>query len=196
MSGLRFTNPEKWLTPRFRKLSPNQKLLYEYICQNCDLAGFMILDADRIHFDTGIETENIILDLEELNKEEISIQDECVFVIDYIEAQKNVTKEGTLNPLNNAHKNIIRKLKENYSKFENCLRTQNNLAPYEEHFRGSGKGNTIGKGNDSSNGNGTQGNTPISKRVWKMKFDCNVCKASKGEECKFKGDCHFPQHIE
>lgn len=195
MSGLRFTNPEKWLTPRFRKLSPDQKLLYEYICQNCDLAGFMILDVDRISFDTGIEMETIQKALEELNKEEISIQDGWVFVLDYIEGQKNVTKEGSLNPLNNAHKSIIKRLRENYGKFAKCLRTQKNLAPYEEHFRGSGKGNTTGKGNDNSKGNGIQSNTSTSKRVWKMKFDCHICKTSMGEECRFKGNCHFPNNL-
>ena len=49
-------------------------------------------------------------------------------------------------------KGFVASLSKNMIHFEECLRTQNNLAPYEGLVRGSskGKGNCLGKSNDKS----------------------------------------------
>jgi len=73
--GKRYTNPERWSTPRFRKLSAMTKLLYLYLLDNCDWAGFLEIDSERIAFDTGISIDEVDHSLKDLNGEEIVIND-------------------------------------------------------------------------------------------------------------------------
>ena len=46
MYGKRLTLPEKWATPRFRKLHPNVKVLLYYILDTCDWGGFLEIDTE------------------------------------------------------------------------------------------------------------------------------------------------------
>jgi len=47
----RFTDSTKWASkPWFRKLSPNAKLLWLYICDTCDVAGVIDLDLEMASF--------------------------------------------------------------------------------------------------------------------------------------------------
>ena len=86
--------------------------------------------------------------IDNLSENEITISNGWLFILDFIEYQGN----GNLSPNNNAHKAIISSLSKNMIHFKECLRTQNNLAPYEGLIRGSskGKGNCLGKSNDKS----------------------------------------------
>ena len=36
----RLTDTAKWDDPWFIELKPNEKLLFNYLCDNCDTAGF------------------------------------------------------------------------------------------------------------------------------------------------------------
>lgn len=49
----RFTETTKWIDPWFRKLSPPTKLLWLYLCDNCDTAGIIELDIDAASFCIG-----------------------------------------------------------------------------------------------------------------------------------------------
>jgi hypothetical protein len=51
----RFTETEKWKDTFFRKLPPYAKLLYSFILDNCDCAGFWEIDLDLAAFHTGID---------------------------------------------------------------------------------------------------------------------------------------------
>jgi RNA polymerase-binding transcription factor DksA len=153
MYGKRFTLPLKWITPRFRKLTPNQKVVLYYIYEHCDLAGFMEIDLEGIAFHTQVLIDEIQLILDELSKEEVIIQNGWLFVIDFLELQSN----ADLNPKNNAHKNIISKMNDNIIYFQECPRTQKILAPYKELLRNTGKskgqGKGLGQGNNKDLGN-------------------------------------------
>jgi len=211
--GKRRTDPEKWLIPRFRKLPPTTKLVYLYLLDNCDWAGFMPVDVERIVFDTQIADNNIIQILEELNKDEIVLKDGWLFVLDFIELQDN----NPLNPNNNAHKNILNKLRDNSKFMDSDVRFEKNVAPYQPLLRDTSnsnsncisKGNSIGNGTpqtdssnttfpqtDSSNTTFPQtdsSNTTIkekkeNKSIWKMNFACTLCGAKNGEYCNLKDE--------
>jgi hypothetical protein len=49
----RFTETEKWRDPWFRKLSPQAKLLFLWLVDNCDKAGVIELDFEAASFDIG-----------------------------------------------------------------------------------------------------------------------------------------------
>lgn len=46
--GKRFTDTEKWGKKWFRKLPPIQKLMWYYVCEDCDAAGVFEFDAELI----------------------------------------------------------------------------------------------------------------------------------------------------
>lgn len=50
----RFTQTEKWSDPWFRALPVEAKLLFHYICDVCDIAGFWEIDLDAAATATGL----------------------------------------------------------------------------------------------------------------------------------------------
>jgi hypothetical protein len=104
----RFTNTEKWKDSLFRRLPPNAKLLYFYILDNCDCAGFWEVDLDLAAF-------NIRIDVEEMKKafailhSRFLTDDKYVWVKSFIRFQQ---KGNILNPKNNAHIGIARCIKQ------------------------------------------------------------------------------------
>jgi len=182
--GKRYVNPERWIIPRFRKLSPETKLLYIYILDNCDWAGFMPIDKESLSFHTGINEDKINSLLAELNREEIILSKEWLFVVDFIEMQDN----SRLSPNNNAHKNIINKLRDNSIYFKENRRFQIIVEPYQTLIRGTckgkGKGNGISKGNGNGNSESKSFNKTENKPIWEKDFPCSLCKTKKGEHCK------------
>ena len=50
----RMTMTEKWRDPWFRRLSPAAKLLWMYLCDICDNAGFVQIDTDLFCMETGL----------------------------------------------------------------------------------------------------------------------------------------------
>ena len=202
MYGKRLTLPEKWITPRFRKLIPEQKIVLSYLNDNCDWAGFLEIDTEGIAFHSGVIDKEIDEILNVLNEEEITRSNGWLFILDFIELQGN----SQLNPNNNAHKNIIAKLNDNITYFKDCLRTQNNLAPYKEHIRGSSKskGFCLGKDIDKSNslGNNISNNEnkdlktketeiPIKEKKVKIRYMnkgkcCDYCNAREYDLCKLE----------
>lgn len=53
----RFTDTAKWRDPWFRKLRPNTKLLWNYVCDCCDAAGVWVPDDAAVRFDVGIRVD-------------------------------------------------------------------------------------------------------------------------------------------
>ena len=51
----RFTETDKWRDAWFRKLSPKQKCLWSYLCDNCDQSGVIDIDFELASFQIGDE---------------------------------------------------------------------------------------------------------------------------------------------
>lgn len=53
----RFTSTNKWSDPWYRKLPPDMKLFWQYITDNCDMAGIWSVDMELASFLTGNQYE-------------------------------------------------------------------------------------------------------------------------------------------
>ena len=132
----RFTETEKWKDAWFRRLKPAEKLLWFYIIDNCDNAGFFEMDVEMCEFLTGMKSEHIESALAGLSSRLIAGEG-LFYVTNFLKHQKN----ATLNPENNAHKQIIALIEEHKPKFSEKDRKK--LAPKQPLNRGTGKGKGI-----------------------------------------------------
>lgn len=55
--GKRFTETGKWCDPWYRELTPLNKLAWNYLCDNCDVAGVIELDRKLGNFQIGGEVD-------------------------------------------------------------------------------------------------------------------------------------------
>ena len=55
----RFTEIGKWEDPWFRALNPSEKLLFLFLIENCNNAGFYEIDRGAIVFKTGLNDAEI-----------------------------------------------------------------------------------------------------------------------------------------
>lgn len=144
----RFTDSGKFRDNWYRKLTPNQKCLWEFIISECSLAGIIDIDFDSLEFHIGAKI--TIEDFEPLNERIYTLPDGKVFIPKFI-----IFQQKELNENNPAHKNIIEIL----SKYGIDLSL--NLENLERGFKGASKvlqstignvkvgvtGNIISKGN-------------------------------------------------
>jgi len=142
----RFTETAKWVDPWFRQLTPNSKLLFLYILDSCNNAGFLEVDEEMILFQTGIPAKDFLGAKQGLIRGIMEI-DGWFWVKNFLRHQKN----DTLNPTNNAHKQIIALLLDQSARFGEIdefaeILERENLAPKQPLNRGTGKGNGKGKG--------------------------------------------------
>lgn len=111
----RFTDTGKWSDRWFVELDPTAKLLFMYICDNCDVAGFFEISPRKIAFDTGIDARGLQGALKELARGLIYSHDgTIVFLKNFVKHQKNIP----LNHANKAHRGVIKRLKLYADKFD------------------------------------------------------------------------------
>jgi hypothetical protein len=134
----RFTDTDKWKDPWFRSLSPHEKLLFNYLCDNCDLAGFYEVDFDMIAFTTKL-TEKETKDAFRGLIKGYTGNDGWIWINNFLKHQKNLP----LNPANNAHKCIINLIQNQLKRFPNIPQ---NLGANQGLFSPIGKGNSKGIG--------------------------------------------------
>jgi len=102
----RNTKTEKWRDGFFSKLSPESKLLFIYLCENCDIAGFIEYVPKIWNFDTGLNIKQIEKSVQDIDKTIYFSKDKTIiFLKNFIKHQNNLP----LNPKNNAHKAILGK---------------------------------------------------------------------------------------
>ena len=158
----KFTNTEKWSDLWFSNLKPIEKLLFIYLCENCDIAGFIELNIKRWASDIGTTTPIIQGALKGLQRGLIySISGDCLYINNFLKHQKNLP----LNDKNKAHIGIIKRFDLYSFKF--------NIEDINEFIQGASKGLPSPTGNGSGNG--------IDKDIkepWKNSFDVylNECK--------------------
>jgi 5-methylcytosine-specific restriction endonuclease McrA len=119
----RFTDTELWGKTWFQELSLKHKILYQFLCARCDLAGIWDTNYRLASFIIGEPiTETDIL---KINKDKVRIQkleNGDFYLLDFIEFQY-----GKLSPACKPHLPIIKRLQQKGIGFE--LLDENNLSP-------------------------------------------------------------------
>ena len=107
---IKFTNTKKWDDVWFSELMMEGKVMFVYLCDMCDIAGFLEINERLIRFHTGIE--DVRGAVTSLSKSVI-YRGGYVWIMKYIKHQKNLP----LNPDNNAHKGIISSMSDRLQSF-------------------------------------------------------------------------------
>lgn len=122
----RFTDTEKWSDPWFRSLRAAHKLVFLFIIDRCDNAGFYEIDMDSMIFHTGLERKHVEAALKALERGIIPGREGWVWVKNFLFHQRN----DQLDPRNLAHRQIIALLKSRYDLFKDCNSFKDFIAPY------------------------------------------------------------------
>ena len=104
----RFTDTDKWKKPNFRGLEAPYKLLWMYIMDDCDHAGFWIVDLEvaSIRIGFNISEADALNNFSELI--EVAQGGSVWFIREFVDFQY-----GKLNPKNRAHNSVINLLEKN-----------------------------------------------------------------------------------
>ena len=150
----RYTNTEKWDDNWFSSLKQVEMLLFMYLCDNCDIAGFAEVNFKRWAVDLNSSPGIIKEALKGLQRGIIISQDnDAVYLRNFLKHQKNLP----LNTNNKAHVGIIRRFDLYMYKFNiqdiNEFIESSMIAPSKGLQRGTGNGN----GNGIGIGNGIKG---------------------------------------
>lgn len=141
----RFSETDKWKDEWFSQLKPIEKLIYLFILDNCDNAGFFSLNQRINSFLLGITESEYLGAINGLNRVLIKSKDNNKYwVKKFLFHQKNLP----LNHENNSHKQIISLINSNCENFD-----------YDFTYLGANEGliSPIGKGigNDKGKGKGS-----------------------------------------
>ena len=109
---MRFTDEKKWSDKWFRSLKPCHKIVWIYLCDNCDIAGFYEVDLESIAFHTKLTEEESKGAIEGLSRGYLGA-DGHIWIKNFLKHQNN----HLLNPANNCHKGIIKRIQMNLSLF-------------------------------------------------------------------------------
>ncbi len=102
----RFTDTEKWKNDWFKNLSDKHKLLWLYLCDECDKAGFWIIELDVLYTRLGIRI--TIPEILKLFPKQVELFNaQHLRLLGFIKFQYGILKES-----NNPHKAVIRRLSE------------------------------------------------------------------------------------
>jgi hypothetical protein len=138
----RLTDTNKWNDKWFLDLRPIEKLLFNYLVDNCDCAGFIELNIRKWANEIGNNSKDIEGALKGLVRGFIYSDDkECIFLRKFLKHQKHYP----LKESDNAFKGII-------SRFEN-YRYKFNIEDINEFIQGASEGLRRGNDNDNDIGN-------------------------------------------
>lgn len=104
----RLQDTEIWKKDWFLELSTKQKLLVKFLFDNCDCAGFYKISWNLLKFyfsDTEITKEDFTK-IKQLK----FIQEDLIFLEDFVFFQYKVKNYNHLNPNNNAHRGVLKLL--------------------------------------------------------------------------------------
>lgn len=139
----RYTDTDKWNDKWFRGLKQLEMLLFNYLCDNCDIAGFIEADFDKWAFDLHSSADTIKGACKGLQRGLIFSNDsECVFVKNFLKHQKNLP----LNENNKSHIGILRRFDKYSQTFD--------IKDINEFMQGACKGLQSPTGNGIGNGIG------------------------------------------
>lgn len=144
----RFVDTNCWDDPWYIELNPFEKIMFKYLCDNCDIAGFFELSMKKFRDNlTGMTDDQIKGAFKGLERSYVFSRDKkIIFLKNFCKHQKNVP----LNTRNNAHIGIIARIDNYADKFAfdilNLINkgAKKNKKPVNEGLnRGIGKGNGI-----------------------------------------------------
>ena len=111
----RFTNTDKWKDSWFSNLKQIEMLLFIYLCENCDIAGFIEVNYKRWASDLNSSESTMKESIKGLERGLIISNDgECIYLKNFIKHQKNLP----LNENNRAHMGIIKRFEIYRHKFD------------------------------------------------------------------------------
>ena len=113
----RFTETDKWRDKWFLELNPLQKILFLYLCDNCNNAGFIEINPSFWASSIGCTKKQIEGAWQGLGRG-LVVGEDWAFLRTYHKHQKHLP----LNEGNPAHRQIIRMFKEQESRFPDLLR--------------------------------------------------------------------------
>lgn len=143
----RFTETLKWDDPWFRALAGAHKLVFLYVIDRCDNAGFWEVDEDAVTFHTRLSKEHVEGAWKALTRGLVGASG-WVWVRNFLKHQKN----DVLKAENPAHRQIISLIKSQLERFGGSEEFRGFVAPYKGLLRPIGTGTGTGK-----NGEGMQG---------------------------------------
>jgi len=112
--SVKFTDAKKWDDVWFSQLTMEQKVMFMYLCDACDIAGFYEVNERLVCLRTGIE--DVRGAIESLSKS-VMLKGDYIWIIKHIKHQRNLP----INPKNNAHKGIISSIAERIDSFPEIL---------------------------------------------------------------------------
>lgn len=137
----RFTDTGKWAKESFSELSLKMKLVWIYLCDNCNHAGIWDINLKLISFQIGEEIG--IEDLKNGLKDKIIfLENKKIFIPTFVDFQY-----GELNDANRAHKSVIDILKKEGA-FEGLNRSLQGRKDKEKDKDKDNKGGVGGNGPD------------------------------------------------
>lgn len=84
----RFTSSEKWASPWFRKLPPRLKLLWLWLCDNCDSAGVIDFDSELASFQIGETVES--QEIKAFDGRVVELENGKLLVVKFVQFQYGV----------------------------------------------------------------------------------------------------------
>lgn len=142
----RFTDTQKWADEWFVDLSAHGKLMFLYLCDSCDIAGFVELSLRKMSFDLAISNEDVKIALKEIERGYLLSSDKkVIYIKNFIKHQKNLP----LNPENKAHKGILNRFDNYKNKFNDNLLETVIISKNEGASKGLKSSIGNGIGNDS-----------------------------------------------
>lgn len=137
----RFAETNKWDDPWFRSLAGVHKLIFLYVIDRCDNAGFWEIDEDAIAYHTKLDAKHIQGAWKALARGFVVV-DGWVWVRTFLRHQKN----DNLNPQNPAHRQLIGLIQDQLGRFGENEVFSDFIAPYKGLLSPIGKGTGTGKG--------------------------------------------------
>lgn len=113
----RFYDPDKWKSPGFRKLEPQQKLVYFYMIAMCNNAGFLEFDPEDCAFRTGMKV-GVVEDAFAGLASYYNKSGDWIHINEYLAEQRNLP----LNTNNKAHLQIIKLITDMKDRFAEVYR--------------------------------------------------------------------------
>ena len=155
--AVKFTDAKKWDDVWCSQLTMEQKVMFIYLCDMCDIAGFLEINKTLTTLQTGIEDVNNTI--KSLSKS-VVYNNGYVWIKKYIKHQKNLP----INTRNGAHKAIIKRIDEHIDRFPEVFETLpvSDSAIIKSELKGGGGASPapIGIGIGISNSNTVTADTP------------------------------------